>query len=403
MTNEKGEADHSSIVAYCKDCFTRAVKKFAFNNISKKEPLSGFTVDIGLSGERDSTIAAYFLANYREQHGSNIDVKCVYNNIGLGHYDDERQKNAENVAKEYGFDFKVNNVDIGMLDDLYKKDAAGNMNTRYCNMCTYLTGFREYGEYANIKVLSATGSRTLEDDFVSKIYGTYTDDTKTLANRIYILKGLSEDIISLYAAINNINYFLGDCPMQVSSPHYFCRKIAVNPLKAISQWIYKREDKYAELKDLYPFGYVSSKKNISYFGKCIRRSDNEWIDLRNISMANYKELGEKHLKEQYREVDILDKNFYKMRQASESKWLKCNMADFKAAMKEDEIKAQKLYLRSGLNFLITRYILLYINKRDYKVILDSINNIEERIINILLEKQNDDGLSIKKIKRIFLV
>ena len=401
LTYEKREEGRSLKLAYCKDCFTKAVKEFAFKNIRKKEPLSGITVDIGLSGERDSTIAAYFLASYKEQYGTNIDIKCVYNNIGLGNYDDKRQKSAENVAKEYGFDFKVNYVDIGMLDELYKNDTAGTMNTRYCNMCTYLTGFREYGEYANIRVLSATGSRTLEDDFVSKIYGTYSDDTKTLVNRIYVLRGLSEDIISLYAAISNINYYVGDCPLQVSSPHYFCRKLAVNPLKAISKWVYKQEDKYEELKMTSPFGYVSSKRDISYFAKCIKRSDGEWVDLQNISIADYKDLEEEHLKERYKEVDILDKRFYEIRQASESKWLRDKVNSFKVAMKEDEMKSQNIYLNSGLNFLITKYVLLYITKRDYKIVLVSINNIEEHIISKLLGVKDNNGLAIKQLDEYF--
>lgn len=400
LTNVKGE-ERSTLKAYCKECFTKAVREFAFNNIRKMEPLNGYTVDIGISGERDSTMAAYFLANYKEQHDTNIDIKGVYNNIGLGYYDDLRQKWAEIVANKYGFDFKVNHVDIGLLGDFYKHDTVGYMNTRYCNMCTYLTGFRNYGEYSNVRVLSATGARTLEDDFVSKIYGTYKDDTKLHGNRLYVLKGLSEDIISLYAAICNVNYCIADCPLQGTSPHYFCRKLAVNPLKAISRWVYKQDDEDTDLKDLSPFGYMSSKKSIPYFVKCIQRSDGEWVNLSNITMADYKDLGDEQLKARYCEVDILDKNFYDIKKASEDKWLKDEVEDFKVALNENEMKSQKLALKADLIILVKTFVLLYINKKDYRTVLISINRIEEYIINKILETQNSEMLTIGQLNEYF--
>ena len=381
------ENDEKREKAYCKECFCKKILQKAYRNIEKIEYIENYIIDIGLSGERDSTIAAYLLMEFIKEKKLKVEVIGVYNNIGLGYYDEEREKSAIITAKNLGINCKINYVDIGMLDEVCNQNVAGEMRIDFCKMCTYLSGWRDVGAYEGKMVISVTGSNTLEDEYVSKLYGAYMEEESKVLNKIHVLQGMSEDIVALYGAIKNIDYCVEDCPIQCSSPHYFCRKIALNPLKAISPWVYKTKDVFKNLIEEYPFGLISNKKTIKYFSKTIKRTDGKWVDLTQITVGNSYKIFNDVLEENDQKVNELEKRYFKKRVESEYQWIEKRGKILIENLHDDLIKKQTLELNPDFSFLSTEYVLLYKKHSMYDLKLKEISILEQRILNLFKNKK----------------
>lgn len=392
---ESGDKEHK---AYCKECFIKEFEKFAYRNIEIEAKLDGKIIDIGLSGERDSTIAAYLMTKYINEKKINAKMHGVYNNIGLGYYDSMRQKSALVTAKQLGFECKVNYVDVGLLEEFCKNSHENAMETKFCNICTYLSGWRDVGLYKGQQVISVTGSKTLEDDFVAKIFGTYSEKAQTITKKINILQGLSEDMISLFAAAKRIDYCIADCPIQSLSAQYYCRYNVLNPLKASSNWVFK-QNKNKELYSSKPFGLISGKDRLEYFSRTIQRSDLVWVDLTKINKNNYQVIGEDILPEKFICHDALNINYTSLRMKSEENFIKNEAKDFLMIVDEEEFRSRYININPQFDVLLKQYVLLIFEKKSGRFIINPIDRVIEMILHKMFEKRVSVGYLLDAVDR----
>lgn len=273
--------DTSSIISnninLCCGCLAKKIEELVFNNIGKKNITDMHVINLGLSGERDSTLSLYFLSKYRINNNLKFKIVCSYNKVGLGEYDSRRLESARHSFQKYCKDgdvFEVNDVEVNMLDELKSEQECVPIS-KYCNLCYRITAFRKKETFNNKHVMSASGGGTIEDQFMERIYNNRSNMQKYNVNysffefannkyKIQPLENLPEDVLSLYAAVRKINYEVANCPINERSAHYICRKNVLNPLKAVSNWLYLSHKEKLSTSNRFLFGTLDYSRNPEY-------------------------------------------------------------------------------------------------------------------------------------------
>ena len=392
----------------CQNCFKKKIEEKAFENISHMQLTNDSLIDFGLSGERDSTVALYLLLKYRKENKLKFKINCVFNSVGLGEYDKNRLSAAKEFYKKMCDKndlFTVNHLDMKFEDD-YKnnKKNIDRFTSKYCSICTRANGFREYGIYNNNKDLyTASGSGTIEDCFASKIMNKGEGISNTTVNynflkvmnfrRILVLDGILEDMISIYACINSINYYIGDCPLSIVSPNYLCRENALNPLKAKTNWVISS---YGDIDLKYNYsvmGRISEERQINLRNKCIKSKNGILYGINGGSI--------KRILQSIRNKEIpdpLEEEFYNICNKSKKKYLNDNLDKYLNIFSDNYISNNVII--SLNNVILKEYdglFFLYNNITDSVELLE-ITKEEEEIISIIRKNKEItfNNLKMKK-------
>lgn len=389
----------------CQDCFKKKIKEKAFENISHMKLTNDSIIDFGLSGERDSTIALYLLLEYRKESNMKFKINCVFNSVGLGEYDKNRLLAAKIFYKrmcDKNDLFTVNKLDMNFEGDFDEnKKNIDKCTSKYCSICTRANGFREYGLYNNNKDLfTASGSGTIEDCFASKIMnkGESVSNTTVSYNflkimnfrRVLILEGILEDMISIYACLNNINYHIGDCPLSMVSPNYLCRENSLNLIKAKTNWI---TSSYGDINLKYNYsvlGRISEERQINLRNKCIKSREGFLYGINGNSIRKIlKSIRDKE------KPDSLEEEFYNICIKSKIKYLN-NKLDRYVNIFRDEYVSNNVIIRLN-NVMVKEFDGIYFL---YNKTLDSIELLEiteaEREIISIIEKNK--GITFNDLK-----
>lgn len=381
----------------CQDCFKKRLQEKAFENISHMKLTNDSVVDFGLSGERDSTIALYLLLEYRKESDTKFKINCVFNSVGLGEYDKNRLLAAKNFYEKMCDkidSFTVNNLDMDFEGDFEKnKKNIDKFTSKYCSICTRANGFREYGLYNNNKDLfTASGSGTIEDCFANKIMNKGESVSNTTVNynflkvmnfrRMLILEGISEDMISIYACLNNINYYIGDCPLSIVSPNYLCRENSLNPIKAKTNWV---TSSYGDINLKYNYsvlGRISEERQINLRNKCIKSKDGILYGINSNSLKQIlKCIRDKEM------PDSLEEKFYNICINSKKKYLN-NKLDIYKNIFLDEYVINNVIISLN-NVIIKEFngICFFYNKTIDSIELLEITEEEREIISVIEENK----------------
>jgi tRNA(Ile)-lysidine synthase TilS/MesJ/signal peptidase I len=365
-------------VAYCCKCFKDMMEKKAFSNLKMSSIPKGAAVDLGLSGERDSSMALYFVLLYREKYNLDFTLNCVYNYIGLDQYDKNRLEGIETgIKKRLEKDnFTVNSLNLPILKVL--EDIKENKKTTYglCNHCYRGGRFREYCSYIDTDLCGTTGGGTIEDKIVGMLLNPNTSSGLTVLDYslplfrekrwLTPLEGISEDCLSLYAALEKIDYCIDDCPVSAVSTLYHSRRYILNNLKAI----------FPEFKKVY--GDRPLKHNYTLFGQLDKTRQVSYQSglLKCPVCKGYHDLGNLTLKEvttssriDVNPINELDKKLEDLYYESEENWYKINI--------DENISAEDL---NEIDLLIELPPFYQIISRDCFML--AINSIAENIVVI---------------------
>lgn len=217
-----------------------------------------------------------------------------------------------------GLPLKINNVDIGLLDEFIKKHKGKEVTGRYCSMCTRLSGWKNLGDYEGENIVSLTGSSTLEDKLTDRIFGNIQEQRDGKIRKLKILEDLPEDVISLFAALKNIDYYVGDCPIQEASPQYYCRRFFINDIKRNTNWLYRGNN------NIYSKCVVNKRVvgGIIAYNTVLQRSDGKWISIKGIKVSDCAVIVDKVVPQNNLCEDALEINFAIFLRDSWNGWMK---------------------------------------------------------------------------------
>ena len=405
-TSDKRNLDGvTAFETYCTDCFLEFMREKAFTNIQHSYINDLSIIDLGLSGERDSSLALHFLNEYRTMNQMSFQINCVFNQIGLGTYDNIRLAAARKTMKSLlqKDQLQINNIGLPIVEDfnkLYKEDNS--ITTKYCDLCVRASGFRTYGSYIGEDLYIATGGGTIEDKFVSRILNkgeaghrsivNFRSDICSSPRRLTVLEGISEDSLALYAAIKRIDYCIADCPVAQLAPNYLCRKYALNPIKAIAPWVYSSYGDNNIIDSHSIFGHISSNRKIEYPTKYIKDRNND--EFKNLGCKTIKEIIEKqHLLSNSEELDVVEKKLCDCYEESENKWIEGNIKEWIIALEDPDSLEISVQLSKKLQVSIYESIALIYDNWVDRVYVLALNKFEEQLLNHLSNKTSELQIS----------
>jgi len=390
----------------CLECFNDLMRSKTFENIAHKNLRDGSVVDFGISGERDSTLALYFLTKYKKIYKKDFRISCIFNAIGLGDYDNQRKSAAEKVFNTFCSkkdSFCVNELNIPMLSDYEKeRDNYKGITAQYCNLCIRANSFREYALYNGVDLYVATGSGTVEDEYVNKLMnrgesypqGITSSKVRMFDNtrRILVLQGVSEDMLSLYAALNNVNYCIADCPLCNVSPNYFCRGFALNSIKATTNWVNNTYGDKTLDENCTIFGQVSNNRRINMNSKCIKSCDGNKRITGGFTVKDV-------LNSENNNDSDIEKFYYELCSNNKENWLakNSNFKKFEELFKEPDVQMLPLKLSNNICITFKNDIIfkldvnrdnieiLDLNKYEIKILKEIMDNKETKIKDVILE------------------
>lgn len=377
----------------CKNCFKKRMKEKIFNNISHLNLTNESIIDFGISGERDSTIALYFLVEYRKMTKMKFKINCVFNAVGLGKYDEDRLNAAKDIFKKLCFkndEFNVNNLEMNFEEDFQKNQEDIDLfSTKYCSICTRANGFRNYGIYNGKDLFTASGSGTIEDNFTNKIMNKGETLPTTIVSskfpkiinfrRMLILDGILEDMISIYAALENIDYCVADCPLACVSPNYLCRESSLNSIKAKTNWLTSAYGDNNLMQDCSILGRISNKRKVPLKYKCICAENGEIYGIKEFTMESIIEGAEERNK-----PDELEAKFYNICCDSKRRYMENNFDKYLRLFSDEYIKNIDITL-NNIKIQKIKDIHFLFNGYGDSIDLININNIEKKLL-LLIEK-----------------
>ncbi len=203
---------------YCGRCLSRQIERQFAKTIGKNNMLEkGDTVAVGVSGGKDSMVLLHLLYKFSKK----MPVKLIAVTVdeGIAGYRDKSIEVVEKFVKTIGvehhvfsfcdeFDFKI--------DNLSKEEK----------FCTYCGVFRRYMLNKAAREVGATKlaiGHNLDDEAQSIMMNVLRGDMtrmkrlspkpqEKLVPRIKPLKNIPEKEIVVYALMNSIPYFDGECP-----------------------------------------------------------------------------------------------------------------------------------------------------------------------------------------------
>ena len=386
----------------CESCLVKAINKFVFNNIKKKNITNNHTINLGLSGERDSTLALFFLTKYREENNLKFKLICTYNIVGLGEYDSNRLSSAKKSFKKYCNEkdiFEINDVKVDMLNE--PKNTSLPLST-YCNLCYRTTAFRKKSFSNYHYFMTASGGGTIEDQFMERIYNNknnlqkynvnysfydFTDDK----NRVLPLKNLPEDILSLYSAINNIDFEVANCPISSYSAHYICRKNILNPLKAVSNWLYISHKESLETYNKILFNTLDYNRNPNYKFK-VKFVNGNFIKVDNKSLKSV-------FSETFSKPHNLELEFFKSEKDSYYTIIEDNLKNWKIILNDKDLLNKRVFL-NDFEYICKNGIIVCLEKKTDFIKTIPVNDLEQEVFYYILKR---DKVTIKQILEYFSI
>ena len=231
---------------FCTSCFTTRIQCTAIKNISHYPLPRDCVVDLGLSGERDSTIALHFLRLFRERTGARFRINAVFNEIGLDSYDDSRRAavKAAPLQREFGDQLVINSLKLPLSAACTARtEKCERTQFSPCTACGEGNIYRPFGYYFDDAVVRASGGPTVEDKIMATLVSPLASlpqfrvdsGVPTFRNRrwLSILEGLTEDELSIYAALLQLPYCVADCPLADYAETYKCRRHVLANYKAL--------------------------------------------------------------------------------------------------------------------------------------------------------------------------
>lgn len=268
--------------AYCPACFEGYVEQAAFSNLDRTHIPVGGRIYLGMSGERDSTLALTLLAAYRRARHLDFAISGAYVEVGLGEYDRKRLAAAMRIASQFEGDdrFSVHNVAPPTLRQASIDLEKGNTTTfAHCALCVRSQSVGAVLDSDGPAPLLATGGGTIEDWAVARLIGSESGLPFSVVNlqaplsrqpvRLAPLEGLSEDALSVYAALRGINYCVEDCPIAGVSPLFRCRKYVLNPLKALFPRFREAQANAPVVNGHSAFGTLDLGRAVEFHADCV--------------------------------------------------------------------------------------------------------------------------------------
>lgn len=231
---------------FCRACFRRFLEDRVLDNIA--HDIAGresIDIDLGLSGERDSTLALHFLALFRRRIGARYRIRLFFNSPGLGEYDEQRFLAASAAATKYldkEDTFVANSFDLD-LHSVVRPDPQ-RVSADFCKLCSRVESFRNYGTYFNQEHVGSSGGGTIEDQLVQLLLlsSRRIDRQAQSSSRMPVAESLqrlslyhnvSEEWLAVYAAIEGVDYCVMDCPIAESVLAYRCRRQLLGDFKRL--------------------------------------------------------------------------------------------------------------------------------------------------------------------------
>jgi uncharacterized protein (TIGR00269 family) len=211
--------------SFCEKCFSeqleRKVKKtIRMNNLIKRND----KIAVGLSGGKDSSTILYMLNKFFKKR-PDIKIIAITIDEGIKGYRNKSVKSCEKLAKELGIEHHTVSFKetFGMtLDQIVKKKKL--------NACTFCGVFRRYALNIAARKFKATKVCTghnLDDEAQALLINYLRGDMNRLSRmgpkpfvleddkfvpRIKPLREIPEREVAIYALVNNVGNYWGECP-----------------------------------------------------------------------------------------------------------------------------------------------------------------------------------------------
>lgn len=199
---------------YCKSCLCTSVEK-RFRKSATKFIKSGDRVAVAFSGGKDSAVLLYLMHKFF----SHIEIFALTIDEGIKGYRDESIEIANKLTEKLGIEHHVVSFEanLGIKTDDIKTDKY----------CTYCGVFRRDLLNKAAQKLTATKvavGHNLDDEAQSVIMNFFKGDLSKFSRlgesseganfiqRVKPMRGISEKEIMLYAMLNAIPFYDGECP-----------------------------------------------------------------------------------------------------------------------------------------------------------------------------------------------
>lgn len=245
-------------------------------------------IAVALSGGKDSSACLEALTHFER-----IDVKAFHIDLGIGDYSKGSLKAAERICDYLGVDLTVLvledefGVTIPKLSEREngKPCALCGMVKRYLiNSYAYENGFDYVATGHNLSDEVSSTFNNLANVYLTPFRGLAPvledrNEYKLLA-RVKPLYFLKDDECKVFADVNEIPYFSGECPLSTESPTEDLKdwlheldsrkpRILRNFAKAFMQIEEKMDTNHEELKNCENCGYATATK-ICRFCRVVR-------------------------------------------------------------------------------------------------------------------------------------
>lgn len=213
----------------CKDHFIQYFEKRVKKEIKKQGKTEGNSkIGVAVSGGKDSTVVLY-LINDIFSHRSNVEIHAITIDEGIKNYRDKSivfaKKNCEKLGVKHHILTLKGFIGTTMDEITKKKNEIGECS--YCGVFRRLCLNKKSKELGIHKLVFG---HNLDDMSQSILMNFVNGDTEKLARlgphvkiqpglvpRMIPLRVIPEKEVTLYAILNNIEFFDGECPYSTSA------------------------------------------------------------------------------------------------------------------------------------------------------------------------------------------
>lgn len=217
---------------YCKKCFTRNIEKRVKTTISKFNLIeSNDKIAVALSGGKDSSNTLYLL-NKIFRNNPKIKLVAITIDEGIKGYRDKSIKGTKTFCKKLGIEHHILSFEEKFntsLDKIAKKIGKDGM----CTICGVLRRYLLNQKARELKANKVATGHNLDDECQSILMNLIKGDLLRLARfgpdpkikdhpkfiqRIKPMIMIPERESALYALVNEIPAYFGECPYAVFNP-----------------------------------------------------------------------------------------------------------------------------------------------------------------------------------------
>lgn len=217
---------------YCKNCFINQIEKRFLKTVSENSLIGkGEKIAVGVSGGKDSSTLLYLMKKFF----GDIDISAISVDEGISGYRDESIRKAEEFCKS----ISVEHHTVSFKDKLgFRLD-----DIKTDNFCTHCGVFRRYLLNKKARELGADKmavAHNMDDEVQSILMNIFRGDLskfrrlgakppsvgdEKLLPRIKPLRDIPEKEVKLYAILNSIPYYDGECPHSLNNVRRDVQKI----------------------------------------------------------------------------------------------------------------------------------------------------------------------------------